>query len=170
MTSKWLAVAALAILWTAPARAQMVTAQDPGSVVRALQQGGYPATLGTDRVGDPMITSAVAGTEYQMFFYNCTAHQACATVQFHSRYQPATPVGLERLNEWNSTKRFGRAFLDKSGFPVLEMDVDLDDGGLSSLLFIDNIEFWTSILVSFEQHIGVRAVPPPATAPPSAGS
>lgn len=169
MISKWLAVAALAGLGTVPARAEMVTAQDPGSVVRTLQQSGYPASLGTDTVGDPMITSTAAGTEFQIFFYNCTDHQACATVQFHSRYKPATPISLERINEWNTRKRFGRAFLDKTGSPVLEMDVDLDDGGLSPLLFIDNIEFWASILGDFERHIGVRPPAPLPTAPPTGG-
>jgi hypothetical protein len=34
------------------------------------------------------------------------------------------------------------------------MDVDLDDGGLSPDLFVDNLEFWTSVLPKFEKHIG----------------
>jgi hypothetical protein len=112
--------------------------------------------LGVDRVGDPKIDSAVSGTYFQIFFYNCTANKACATVQFHSAYDLRNPVSLDRINEWNRTKRFGRAFLDKENDPVLEMDVDLDDGGLSRMLFIDNIEFWSSILGEFERHIGYR--------------
>ena len=157
MKSKWLAITALAGAWAVPAEAEMVTAQDPGSLVRALQQAGYAAKLGTDKVGDPMITSGVSGTSFPIFFYNCTDHKACATVQFHSSgYQLTTPVDLERINEWNRTQRFGRAYLDKQNRPVLEMDVDLDDGGVSPLLFIDNIEFWASVLGKFEQHIGYR--------------
>ena len=156
MKSKWLAIAAFAGAWALPAQAQMVRAQDPDSVVRALQQGGYAAKLGVDKVGDPMITSGVAGTNFQIFFYNCTDHKACATVQFHSGYDLTDPVGLERINEWNRSQRFGRAYLDKEDDPILEMDVDLDDGGVSSLLFIDNIEFWASVLGNFEKHIGYR--------------
>ena len=34
------------------------------------------------------------------------------------------------------------------------MDVDLDDGGLSTALFTDNLEFWTSVVGRFEKHIG----------------
>ncbi|HEX6377253.1 MAG TPA: YbjN domain-containing protein [Allosphingosinicella sp.] len=156
MKFSWLAIAAVAIACAVPAQAQMVTAQDPESVVRALQQGGYAAKLGTDKVGDPMITSGVSGTTFQIFFYNCTDHKQCATVQFHSGYKVGTPVGLERINEWNRSQRFGRAFLDKENDPILEMDVDLDDGGMSPLLFIDNIEFWASVLGNFERHIGYR--------------
>lgn len=156
MKLKMLAVATLACAWTMPAHAQLVQAQDPDSVVEALQEAGYAAKLATDKVGDPMITSGVSGTTFQIFFYNCTDHTACATVQFHSGYDLQNPVSLERLNEWNRAKRFGRAFLDKENDPALEMDVDLDDGGMSRPLFIDNLEFWASILSEFEQHIGYR--------------
>ncbi|MFL6857904.1 MAG: YbjN domain-containing protein [Allosphingosinicella sp.] len=152
-------IAALAFataFWAAPASAQMVRAQDPGSLVRALQQGGYAAKLGTDKVGDPMITSGVAGTTFQIFFYNCTNHKECATVTFHSGYDLDTSPGLDKMNEWNRGKRFGRGYLDKENDPILEMDVDLDDGGEAPLLFIDNIEFWASILTDFEKHIGYR--------------
>ena len=48
------AAPALAQKNTVPEAAYMVRAQDPASVVRALQGGGYTATLGTDKVGDPM--------------------------------------------------------------------------------------------------------------------
>jgi hypothetical protein len=156
MKFKWLAIVAFAGAWAFPAQAEMVRAQDPESVVRALQQGGYAAKLGVDKVGDPMVTSGVSGTSFQIFFYNCTDHKECATVQFHSGYDLTKSVGLDRINEWNSSQRFGRAYLDKESDPILEMDVDLDDGGLSPLLFIDNIEFWASILGKFEQHIGYR--------------
>jgi hypothetical protein len=150
--------AAAAAAASFPAEAQMVRGQDPSSVVRALTATGRAAKLGTDGVGDPMITSALngKGTPYQIFFYNCTAHKACATVQFHSGYHLETPVTLETLNEWNRSQRFGRAYLDKVNDPILEMDVDLDDGGVVPLLFIDNIEFWESVLPKFEQKIGYR--------------
>lgn len=139
-----------------PAQAQMVRGQSPGSLVQALQKAGYAAKLGVDKVGDPMITSGAAGTTFQIFFYNCKGGKDCATVTFHSGYDLKSNIGLERINEWNRGKRFGRAYLDKEDDPILEMDVDLDDGGLSPALFIDNVEFWTSVLGEFEKHIGYR--------------
>ncbi|HEX8624018.1 MAG TPA: YbjN domain-containing protein [Allosphingosinicella sp.] len=156
MKSKWLAVAALAAFQALPAQAQMVRGQDPQTLVRALQKEGFSAKLGVDKVGDPMITSGVSGTTFQIFFYNCTDHKACATISFHAGYDLKTNIGLEKINEWNRGKRFGRAYLDKENDPILEMDVDLDDGGLSQALFIDNLQFWTSILSEFEKHIGYR--------------
>ena len=150
-------LAAIAASWALPAQAQMVRAQDPDSVVEALQAGGYAATLGTDKLGDPMITSSTGGTAFQIFFYNCTDNRACATVTFHSGYDLDDQVSLERINEWNRAKRFGRGYLDREDDPILEMDVDLDDGGLSRPLFIDNLEFWTSVLADFERYIGYRS-------------
>ena len=134
----------------------MVRAQDPQSIVSALQNAGYSAKLGVDKIGDPMVTSGAGGTTFQIFFYNCTDHKQCATVQFHSGYDFNSPLPLETINEWNRSERFGRAYLDKENDPILEMDVDLDDGGVAPLLFIDNVEFWTSVLGKFEKHIGFR--------------
>ena len=151
MTLIILAAAAAA---AAPPAPLMVRAQDPNSLVSALQDAGYSAKLGTDKVGDPLITSSVGGTTFQIFFYNCKEHTNCATVQFHSGYDLKEAPSLELINEWNRTNRFGRAFLDKENDPILEMDIDLDDGGLSPDLFIDNLEFWAVVLGNFEGKIG----------------
>jgi hypothetical protein len=156
MKSKWLALAVFAGVWAAPAQAEMVRGQDPDSLVRALAAAGYKADRGTDKVGDPMITSALSGTTFQIYFYNCTDHENCPTVQFHSGYDLTDPASLDHVNAWNRGQRFGRAYLDKVGDPILEMDLDLDDGGVSEALFIDNIQFWASVLAKFEQHIGYR--------------
>jgi hypothetical protein len=156
MKSIALALAVLAAAFSFPAQAQNVRPQDPSSLVRALQAAGRTAKVGVDGTGDPMITSAVGGTSYQIFFYNCTNHKECATVQFHSGYHLNTPVSLDTINEWNRSQRFGRGYLDKVNDPILEMDVDLDDGGVAPLLFIDNIEFWDSVLPKFEKAIGYR--------------
>lgn len=152
----WMTVGAIASAYAMPAQAQNVSAQKPESLAAALRDAGYAATIGTDKVGDPMITSGVSGTSFQILFYNCTDHVSCATVQFHTGYDlPAAP-SLETINDWNRGQRFGRAYLDKDGDPILEMDIDLDDGGVSPLLFIDNMEFWTTLVAKFEKHIGYR--------------
>lgn len=156
MVLKWLAAAAAIGGFAVPAQAEMVRAQDPQSVVNAMQAAGYMAKLGVDKVGDPKIDSSVSGSRFTVFFYNCTDNKECATVQFHSGYDLTTAVPLERINEWNRTQRFGRAYLDKEGDPILEMDLDLDDGGLSAALFVDNLEFWDAVIGKFERHIGFR--------------
>ncbi|HEY1604420.1 MAG TPA: YbjN domain-containing protein [Allosphingosinicella sp.] len=149
---------ALAAALAAPAvppGSAIVRGQDPLSVVAALQRAGYQAKLDKDQSGDPMIKSASSGTNFSIFFYNCTDHKDCETIQFYSGYHlDKNPVGLDKLNEWNRTMRFGRAYIDDQKDPVLEMDVDLDAGGMSDALFKDNLDYWTSIMSRFEKHIG----------------
>lgn len=147
---------AIGLLAASPALAQQVTAKDPQSVARALLASGYQAEMKKDGEGDPMIMSASSGTKFGVFFYNCTNHANCATVQFHAGFDtdPGKAPSLEKINAWNRTQRFGRAYLDNEGDPVIEMDIDLDDGGMSQPLFLDNLEFWVSVLAQFEKEIG----------------
>ena len=150
-----LAIAAVS-LGASPAFAQQVTAQDPQSVASALLAAGYKAEVKKDDTGDPLISSSSSGSKFAIFFYNCSNNANCATVQFHAAFDTPTDKtpSLEQINAWNRTQRFGRAYLDKEGDPAIEMDIDLDDGGISQALFIDNLEFWVSVLAEFEKEIG----------------
>jgi hypothetical protein len=118
MNHKWLALALGAACWALPAQAQMVRAQDPNSVARALRNAGYSATLGTDRVGDPMITSGAGGTTVQIFFYNYTDHRECATVTFHSgcRGVALPPPQSKTIRRSSSAKKFCRVKTPPSHF------------------------------------------------------
>ncbi|HEX8668449.1 MAG TPA: YbjN domain-containing protein [Allosphingosinicella sp.] len=156
MVSKWVGPAWLAVAIAVPAEAQMVTAKDPQSVVRVLHKEGYTAKLEADKGGEPMISSGYSGSSFRIFFYNCTQKKDCATVQFYSGYTLDKPVALDRINAWNSSQRFGRAYLNDKGEAAIEMDIDLDDGGVSEALFTDNLEYWVSVMGAFEKHIGFR--------------
>ena len=43
-------------------------------------------------------------------------------------YVTGSKVTLEKINEWNKTKRFSRAYLDSDGDPNVEWDIDLEGG------------------------------------------
>ena len=143
---------AVAVAATAPAHAQTVTASDPTSIVRALQSAGYKAKLGKDSIGDPEIESASAGSRYFINFYGCTNNRACATVTFVAGWKD-TKTTMARINDWNRDKRFSRAYIDKEGDPIMEFDLDLDDGGMSQALFVDNVEFWDASVGAFKAYI-----------------
>lgn len=135
------------------AQAQMVTAQNPQSIVAALQGAGYKAELTKDKTGDPLIHSSSGGSNFAIFFYGCTRNTQCATIQFFAGYAEAKAT-LSQMNDWNAKKRFGRAYVADTGAARVEMDVDLDDGGMSTKLFEDNLEFWVATMGAFEKHIG----------------
>lgn len=135
------------------AQAQTVTATNPASIVKVLQDNGYRAELSKDPTGDPMIKSASSGSNFTVLFYGCTDGRDCATVQFFAGYTDAANNSATAMNEWNAKNRFGRAYVTDKGAARLEMDLDLDDGGMSTALFEDNIEFWVTIMANFEEYI-----------------
>ncbi|HEX4736731.1 MAG TPA: YbjN domain-containing protein [Allosphingosinicella sp.] len=145
-----LAVLTLALAGAAPALAQNVTA-DPQKLAAVMRTAGYQAELGTDNVGDPMITSAAAGSKFVVLFYNCTNHTACLTIQFQTAWAMKIKPTLAAVNEWNHGNRFGRAYIDKEGDPGIMMDINLDKGGMSPGLFSDNLEVWATVLGNFKK-------------------
>ena len=144
------AIAALAFAGTA--HAQLVSPTSPQAIVNALQNAGYKATLGKDNTGDPLIDSSSGGSNFSIFFFGCTQNKDCRTIQFFAGYSSHKP-SLSLINDWNSKKRFGRAYISDKGAARIEMDVDMDDGGMSTKLFEDNLEFWVAIMSAFEKHI-----------------
>jgi len=139
------------------AQAKAVTAKDPASVEKALKDGGYPAELDKDDSGDPMIGARADGTDFTVHFYGCQENRNCKRVQFMFSEPEPRNASLERLNEWNAENYFGRAYRTDAGGVRLEMDVDLDDGGMSPALFVDNVEWWSATLSSLQKHIRAEA-------------
>jgi Putative bacterial sensory transduction regulator len=135
------------------AQAEAISATNPQSIVTAMQNAGYKATLEKDSTGDPLIHSSSSGSNFSVFFFGCTKNVDCRTIQFFAGYSDRKPT-LSQMNDWNSKKRFARAYISDSGNARIEMDVDLDDGGMSTKLFEDNLEFWVAVMAAFEKHIG----------------
>ena len=143
----------IALCLSGAAHAQMVSATSPQGIVAALQNAGYKETLSKDETGDPLINSASGGSNFSVFFFGCTKNVDCRTIQFFAGYNDRK-VTLSMMNEWNAKKRFARAYISDKGSARIEMDVDLDDGGMSAKLFEDNLEFWGAVMGAFEKHIG----------------
>lgn len=145
-------LAAAALLAAMPAAAQTIAAADPESIAGVLRAEGYKAELTTGKNGSPVIESAAEGSKFLVFFYDCTEGRNCKTIQFFIGFtQPV--VGLDRINEWNKAHRFGRAYIDREGDPVVEMDVDLDKGGMPRALFVANLDTWMSIVAKFGEFV-----------------
>ncbi len=135
------------------AQAQNVTAQDPRSVASALQNAGYKAELTKDPTGDPLVNSSSSGSSFAVYFYNCTSNRDCRTIQFSSAYSGTNGGTVTRMNDWNNSNRFGRAYVTAKGTTRIEMDLDLDDGGMGRLLFEDNVEYWVALMAKFEKYL-----------------
>ncbi len=135
--------------------AEQVQAGQPDSVVAALQAGGYKAILAKDAVGDPRIESASAGARFVIHFYGCKDNKDCTSLTFFAGWT-GLDASMNQMNEWNKVRRFSRAYIDNDGDPVIEFDIDLDDGGMSQALFINNVEYWDLSLAGFKQHVSAQ--------------
>jgi hypothetical protein len=150
------AVVALATLGSAAnAQVPQITATAPATIVRSLQSAGYRAELGKDGTGDPLVSSSSSGTSFAIYFYGCTQNVACKTIQFSASYTGGS-TSLARINEWNTSKRWGQGYLTDSGTARIQMDVDLEQGGMSNALFVDNLAYWVATMAEFEKFIAAK--------------
>jgi uncharacterized metal-binding protein len=136
------------------AAAQANVTADAEQVAAALQKAGYKAQIASDKDGDPTVKSAANGANFTIYFYGCTDHKACKSIQFTTDYTLKSKITIDKLNEWNATKRWVTAYADKDGNPCLQMDVNLDLAGTSDALFADDVDWWTTMMGSFQKFIG----------------
>ena len=55
-------------------------------------------------------------------------------IQLYSYFKKQKKMDLKKINEWNATKRFSRAYLDQDGDAVIEWDIDLEGGTTAGAL------------------------------------
>lgn len=156
-----LAAAAVAVcLFAASSNAQTdlvpgnVDASDASVLVDVLQGLGYRAMLSTDAGGDPLILSSANGDEFRIYFYGCSNGRSCRNIQFSKGYDMDEGMSLEQANAWNREYRFGKVWLDGDSDPFIEMDVNLDVGGVARENFADTFDWWLVTTSQFETYIG----------------
>lgn len=144
----------------APAPAAMLSSHNPESVVSYLQSEGYRAKLIAPASTDdpsfgPRIETSDGGTTFGINFLNCKARKQCRDVLFTSSwaFETGKSPSPATIHKWNAERRFTKAYLDKEGDPVLEMDVLFQDGRLDPANFKAYFEVYTSGLQTFEEFI-----------------
>ncbi|WP_300515860.1 YbjN domain-containing protein [Aliiroseovarius sp.] len=148
-----LAAGALAFVATA-ASAQNVTASNPQSIMDYYFNEGVPARLGRDTVDDPMITVRQSGSEYTIFFYDCTGGADCGSIQFYSGYNADGSVSMQMVNQWNTDRRYSRAYVLDDGVTKLEYDVYMGGQGMDAVDFASVVALWVEEFEGFEATIG----------------
>ena len=74
------------------------------------------------------------------------------TMQLHAGFKLKERVTLSRINEWNKTKRFAKAYLDRDGDPVLEADIELT-GGITEKNVKEWFKTYVVCLKAFQKHL-----------------
>lgn len=143
-------VAAATALTTAASASELIDATDPTEILN-IARGFGSANLDKDSAGDPRITGRIDGYRYTLFFYGCTGGEKCTNLTFNAGWDLET-FDLTRINDWNRERRYGRAYLDNEGDPIVEMDVNIEFG-VSRTNFDDNFALWSSILKDFAEFV-----------------
>ncbi len=130
----------------------MVDASSPDAIAALLQQAGYRAAVTVDNIGDPKIESSAAGVDFSIYFYGCDNARNCQSVQLSSGYDLEQGTSFQSMNDWNSTQRFGFAYLDSESDPFVNYDINMAYG-LSQENFMDSLAIWEAVLSDFQAHI-----------------
>lgn len=147
-----ISVGAIMGLSLAPALAQEMIDGSDVDAIKSVIEGFGSATVETDGEGDPKIVARMSGTRYSVYFYGCNdQHEKCDSLLFTTAW--AEPgITLEQINAWNADMRFGRAYLDEEGDPVVEMGVNLEYG-VTKRNFDDTVDYWSSVLKRFKEEV-----------------
>lgn len=143
--------AMLAALCGLPAQAQVVA--EPEVVASFLEAYGLKVERDIDDLGDPMLSSRIEGSYFDVFFYGCTEAKDCDSIEFSAEFELEQEGLLELMNAWNREGRYGRAYVDESGVANIEYDVNLDFEGVGGKNFDDTIDVWRAVLADFRKHI-----------------
>ena len=149
----------------------MIDGTDLDSIVAIARDYGS-ATVGTQQTGQAKIVARVDGISYVAFFQNCSSPRVCDDINLYAGFLDVKP-SQERINAWNASKRFGRAYIDPVGDAAIEMDINLKNG-ISPANLSASFAIWRLILRQFVDYLKpdmpVRepVVAPPPVAEPAA--
>ncbi len=65
---------------------------------------------------------------------------------------PDKKITLAQINEWNTSRFYGRAYLDKDNAPFVSMELLLSAGGISEELFEQYLGLWEEIVKDFDAY------------------
>ena len=137
----------------AAAPSGQVEASDPQSIVSAMQEMGFLATLDKDDVGDPLVSSRISATRFKIFFYGCDQNVNCDSIQFSAGYDLTEKIASEKVNGWNEENRWTKVYLDEEEDPFIEMDLYLGQGGVTPENFTEWLDIWRVQVEEFEDYI-----------------
>jgi len=144
--------AAATLFITAPAQARNVTA-DVAQIAELLTGAGYKVESREAKDGKFLrITSDE--TRYDINPYGCDDKGAnCKSVQFYAGFTTDKKLSLTQINTYAREHRWGIVYLDSDNDPVIEFDLDLEKGGMSSELFLDNVAYWEAVMFGFADFV-----------------
>jgi hypothetical protein len=115
------------------------------------------AEMGTARMergsnGDDYIAASIDGINYAVDVYNCDPD--CADLSFTASFE-MEGVGIDLMNQWNQTRRFGKAYIREDGDAVIQIAINTRYG-VPVETFRDDLVWWETVLEDYVSFIGFR--------------
>jgi len=99
--------------------------------------------VAADENGDPVWIFIHSGIFITIVSYDETTPDRYASLLFYAGWAAHSSVSLFEINDWNSRSRFGRAYVDETGDPVVELDLLLT-GGVTAQTLKEYIEIFVA--------------------------
>lgn len=129
----------------------LITGANVEQIVAVARKLGT-AELQTGDNGDPFIQGQAGDKTYRVYFKKCTDHANCEDISFYLGFYNVKPT-LEVINDWNSHKRYGQAYLDDVKDACIRLSLDLEVG-VSEDYLNATFALWALIMDQYAQHVG----------------
>lgn len=146
----------ISFLTVGSAAAESVTSLKPKSLVNALQNAGYRATLSKMEDGNPLIETSADGVPVKIAFTDCKSNKDCKTIEFLGVWDCSGKIGkcksvVETLNKNESPMHFENSFEEDT--VVTYQYLLFDEVGISENLFIRNLEIFSFYNLQFNNEV-----------------
>jgi hypothetical protein len=117
------AVLAIALMAAAPAGAETLTAQGVTreKMVAIMTRHDLPARIDKDSSNNVIVKSRVDDVNFDVYFFDCTG-ESCREIQFSAGWSNST-ASADKINAWNTTKRYLRVYSKPGKVIWAEQDV-----------------------------------------------
>lgn len=128
----------------------LVFANIPDLLLLAAEVGS--ARLERDDDGQEYVAGSIDGINYALDVYNCDPE--CADLTFTASFE-VNGVTDSMMNEWNATRRFGKAYIRPDGDAVLQIAINTRYG-ITVETFRDDMVWWETVLTDYVEFVGFR--------------
>jgi hypothetical protein len=135
------------------------TGPGPSGMVFAILDELCPvvAGIGTARIerdsnGERYIAATVNNINFAVDVYNCEPD--CADLSFTASFE-MDGLTIDQMNEWNSSRRFGKAYIRDDGDAVIQIAINTRHG-ISLETFRDDLVWWETVIEDYVEFIGFR--------------
>jgi hypothetical protein len=112
-----------------------------------MSKHGLPTQIDKDSKGREIIKSRVGGINFDVYFYNCETGR-CRDVQFAAGWQMKA-VSSDRINAWNTEKRFLRVYWKPGNVMFAEHDLRVAQTTTENI--DEALELWPLLLEELKQ-------------------